>query len=372
MYQDFFGLRELPFELTPNPRFLFMTPRHKEALGNLQYGLSTAKAVTVLIGEAGTGKTTLLRSAFESDLCKHVQCVYLNNPALTRGEFFDVLARRFGLSPAAGASKSALLAELELRLVEAVEQGRPYALVIDEAQRLSDELLEEVRLLANIETPERKLLPLVLAGQPELAARLNQESLRQLKQRVSLRCEITRFELPETAAYIASRVQVAGGNAVKLFTREAVTLIHERSRGIPRTISVLCDNALLNGFAQGVRPVGRALVLETCRDFDFGQSDEGQLFTRIEPTPLEALSTESPEPAAVGVSALGHAAPVSALAQNAPASALAQTALVPRPAAPVAMTPAPSVAATVKSTGSRARELFGDFAKPRRFSLFWR
>jgi general secretion pathway protein A len=268
MYLRFYGLREAPFELTPNPKFLYFTPRHREALSNLQYGLSTGKAVTVLTGEAGTGKTTLIRAALESEMCRQVRCVYLNNPALTRSEFVQMLAARFELTARAAQSKTALLNELEIVLHKRRERGELTALVVDEAQSLSAELLEEVRLLANIETPTQKLLPLVLAGQPELANRLNDPSLRQLKQRVALRCEITPFELPETAAYIATRIRMAGGEASRLFTREAVMVIHEHSGGIPRTISVMCDNALLSGLALGRQPVGREVVLEVCRDFD--------------------------------------------------------------------------------------------------------
>jgi general secretion pathway protein A len=274
MYQSFFGLREAPFELTPNPKFLFFTARHREALGNLQYGLSSAKAVTVLIGEAGTGKTTLLRAAFESERCRHVRSVYLHNPALTRAEFVQMLAHQFGLSPAAAESKATLLGELEAALRERRERGEVTALVVDEAQSLSAELLEEIRLLANIETATQKLLPLVLAGQPELADRLNEPGLRQLKQRVALRCEVIPFELPETAAYIATRIRTAGGDASRLFSREAVMLIHECSHGIARTISVMCDNALTSGMALGRRPIDREIVLEVCRDFDLHAKDD--------------------------------------------------------------------------------------------------
>jgi general secretion pathway protein A len=268
MYERFYGLRELPFELTANPRYLFFSARHREALSNLEYGLSSAKAVTVLIGEAGTGKTTLLRAALESEHCRNVSCVYVNNPVLSREEFVEMLANRFNFSQEAARSKSVLLEQLERTLRERRSRGEVTALVIDEAQSLSFELLEEVRLLANIETPTAKLLPLVLSGQPELAARLNDSALRQLKQRVALRCEISPLDLSETAAYIASRIKTAGGEASKLFTREAVVQIHEFSRGIPRTISVMCDNALLGGMALGRQPVDREIVSEVCRDFD--------------------------------------------------------------------------------------------------------
>src|SRR3954453_2384111 len=268
MYQRFYGLRELPFELTPNPAFLFLSEQHREALSNLEYGLSSAKPVTVLIGEAGTGKTTLLRAALESERCRKVRCVYLNNPALTRDEFVETLARRFDLGPAAARSKTVLLAELERVLRDRRIAGEITALVVDEAQSLSVELLEEVRLLANIETATQKLLPLVLAGQPELSDRLKDPALPQLKQRVALRCEIAPFELQETAGYIAARVRTAGGEASRLFTREAVTLIHEYARGIPRTINVMCDNALVSGMALGRQPVDRAIVMEVSNDFD--------------------------------------------------------------------------------------------------------
>jgi type II secretory pathway predicted ATPase ExeA len=268
MYQHFYGLRELPFELTPNPKYLFLTARHREALSTLEYGLSTAKGITVLIGEAGTGKTTLLHSALEAPGCRHVKCVYLINPTLTRDEFVETLSVRFGLSAHAGRSKAALLHELETVLRERRRAGQVTALMIDEAQSLSDELLEEVRLLANTETSTDKLLPLVLAGQPELRERLNATGLRQLKQRVTLRCEIAPFSRQETAAYIAQRIRTAGGDAAKLFTREAVMLIHEHSRGIPRTVSVMCDNALVTGFGLGRQPVDADAVLEVVRDFD--------------------------------------------------------------------------------------------------------
>jgi general secretion pathway protein A len=272
MYHRYYGLREAPFELTPNPKFLYLTQQHREALSNLEYGLSSAKAVTVLIGEAGTGKTTLLKAALASERCKDVSCVFVSNPALTRTEFVETLAQRFELGEAASKSKAILLKELETILKERRNRGQITALLVDEAQTLSVELLEEVRLLANIETASEKLLPLVLAGQPELAGRLNDPSLRQLKQRVALRCELRPFSLAETATYIAMRIKTAGGEASRLFTREAVMAIHEHSHGIPRTISVICDNALVSGMALGKQPVGQEIVLEVCRDFDFSQA----------------------------------------------------------------------------------------------------
>jgi general secretion pathway protein A len=275
MYEKHFGLRELPFQLTPNPKYLFLTAQYREALSTLQYGLFSSKPITVLIGQAGTGKTTLLHTALQSDRCADVRCVYLNNPTITRTEFVELLARRFGLTDHAAESKTALLAELERVLRERRERGLITALVIDEAQSLTDELLEEIRLLANIENATEKLLPLVLAGQPQLRDRLNDPALMQLKQRVTLRCEVAPFNVSETAAYIGTRIRTAGGDAARMFTREAVMLIHEHAGGIPRTISVICDNALLTCFGLGLNTVNEKMVLEVVRDFDLKRMDGG-------------------------------------------------------------------------------------------------
>ena len=268
MYKAFYSLGERPFDLTPNPRYLFLTAKHREALSNLQYGIAARRGVTLLIGEAGTGKTTLVRAVLESEQQKNTHCVYLSNPTLTRAELVEFLARAFELSERATSSKTTLLFELERVLRERQSQGLVTALLVDEAQVLPPELLEEVRLLANIETDTEKLLPVVLAGQPQLAERLNHPDFRQLKQRVALRCELKPLDSKESAAYIAERIRIAGGESVKLFTREAIELIHQCARGIPRTISVICDNALVSGFAADQRPVGYDLVHEVCQDFD--------------------------------------------------------------------------------------------------------
>ena len=268
MYENFFGLASRPFDLTPDPRFLFLTPSHREALSSLRHGIAARTGVTVLIGEAGTGKTTLIRATLEGRDPERTRAIYLNNPTLTRTEFLEFLATEFKLPADAAASKIRLLRELERTLVEFLTAGVTAALIIDEAQSLPHELLEEIRLLANTETSHEKLLPIILAGQPELATRLNQPSLRQLKQRVGLRCELKPLSLSETGAYITARVGVAGGTAAHLFTREAVMAIHERSQGIPRVISVICHNALITGFALSTKPVTTDIVLEVCRDFD--------------------------------------------------------------------------------------------------------
>jgi type II secretory pathway predicted ATPase ExeA len=283
MYNQFYGLDASPFELTTNPPGVFFSSGHREALSNLEYGLSTSKAITLLIGEAGTGKTTLVRAAIASERCRHVQCLFIHSPALTRPEFISVIGRQLGLGFDAARSKTSLLAELETALLERRSRGQTVALIVDEAQSLSHELLEEIRLLANVETDSHKLIPLLLAGQPELADRLNEASLRQLKQRVALRCIVEPFMLTETASYIAARIQFVGGDASRLFTREAVMLIHEHSGGIARTINVICDNALLSGMAVGCQPVGRALVLEVCKNFDLSRPTAAATAVMSEP-----------------------------------------------------------------------------------------
>ena len=267
MYETFFGLGERPFDLTPNPRYLVLTDAHREALSNLEYAIASRKGVTLLLGEAGTGKTTIIRTASERQPDR-VHCVHLQNPALDRTEFVEMLATRFALSPRAAESKTALLLELEALLRARSAKDESTVLLVDEAQSLPLEQLEEIRLLANIETNDEKLLCVILAGQPELADRLNERSLRQLKQRVALRCQLSPLTLQESCAYIAGRIRAAGGVGAQTFTREAVTLMHERAHGIPRTLNVIADNALLTAFATGRRPVNTKVVLEVCGDLD--------------------------------------------------------------------------------------------------------
>jgi general secretion pathway protein A len=267
MYEQFYGLAARPFDLTPDPRYLVLTNVHREALSNLKYAIASRKGVTLLIGEAGTGKTTVIRAAIERQPVR-THCVHLHNPALTRVEFVQMLAAHFSLSDRARTSKTDLLLELEFLLRRRRDAEETTVLIVDEAQSLSFELLEEVRLLTNIETNDEKLLSVVIAGQPELADRLSQPSLRQLKQRIALRCELRPLNVREAALYVAGRITAAGGVPAHVFTREAFELVHEYSRGIPRTINVIADNALLGGFAAEQRPVTRPVVLEVCRDFD--------------------------------------------------------------------------------------------------------
>jgi general secretion pathway protein A len=294
MYEAFYGVRERPFDLTPNPRFLLLTGKHREALSNLQYGLMSRRGLTMLVGEVGTGKTTLVRAVVQEFEKRGAILAYLNNPTLTRNEFCEFLTAAFNIDPAVGHSKTRLLTELGRALKEKSAAGVLTGLVIDEAQSLPDELLEEVRLLANIETATDKLLPIVLAGQPELADRLNQPALRQLKQRVALRCQLGALDARETAEYIAGRIRVAGGNSVLVFTRQAVDVIYERSGGIPRLISVICDNALISGFAADRRPVGRDIVEDVCRDFDLLPAAASPQVAAIRPQGAVARAPETP------------------------------------------------------------------------------
>ena len=335
MYEAFYGFRERPFDLTPNPRFLLLTGKHREALSNLQYGLTSRRGLTLLVGDAGTGKTTLIRAVIQDFEKQGAIIAYLNNPTLTRAEFYEFLTQAFDLSAKAALSKAALLSELGQVLERRRAAGLLTGLIIDEAQAMPDELLEEVRLLANIETATDKLLPIVLAGQPELADRLNHVSLRQLKQRVALRCLLLALDAKETAEYIAGRIRVAGGNSVMVFTRQAVDRIYERSGGIPRLISVICDNALISGFAADRKPVGRDIVEDVCRDFDLG----GRV-------PAPAPAAHKPDPKVQRAVTTGQPA-------------------VPRPAAgalPAPVDPPKEPAAP--------RSLFEHFSIRRRFSLF--
>jgi general secretion pathway protein A len=293
MYEEFYGLRERPFDLTPNPKFLVLTESHREVLLNLEYGIASRKGITLLIGEAGSGKTTVIRAAMEKQPVK-VHCVHLHNPTLSRTEFNEMLASRFGLSDQASSSKAAMLLELEELLTVRRNADEKTVLIVDEAQSLPLELLEEIRLLANIETNDEKLMSVIIAGQPELAARLNDRALRQFKQRVALRCELKPLTAQETAAYVVGRIRAAGGVAAEVFTRQAVTMMHERAQGLPRTISVIADNALLGGYAAGQRPVSADLVSEICRDFDITGGNVTRKTDAPAPAPMPVAPAAPP------------------------------------------------------------------------------
>ena len=268
MYRAFFGLRERPFDLTTNPRFLFLSKGHREALSLLHYGIAGDKGITLLLGEAGTGKTTVLRAACQQHTEPAIQSLHLLHSGVTRDELHDFIAFELRLPDPAG-SRVASIRRLYQALHERRAGGRITALVIDEAHLIPDDLFEEIRMLANLESPAGKLLAVVLTGQVELAQRLNEPALRPFKQRIALRTTLPPLSLQDTAGYIASRVRTAGGSAAELFTSAAVEGIHRGSRGIARTISVICDNTLVAAFAKGQRQVTDALVSEVCADLDF-------------------------------------------------------------------------------------------------------
>jgi general secretion pathway protein A len=347
MYESFFGLRERPFDLAPNPRFLYVTGPQREALSNLRYGLTTPRGLTLLLGEAGTGKTTLVQTVLGELESGKVECVLVSNPTLTRDEFYEYLSKAFHLDADTASSKTRFLFAFRKHLEARHRAGQLSALILDEAQSVPYDLLEEVRLLSNIETPTAKLLNVVLAGQPELADRLNETSLRQLKQRISLRCELRPLDFPETAAYIAGRIRIAGGKPADIFSREAVAAIHEASAGVPRTINVVCDNTLIGGFAAQVKPVTRMLVQDVMRDFD-----------------LKAPAAAEP------ASAPAESAAIPAAAEPMPT--------VQQRAAPEQQRVAPEqqrVAPTAPAAPSAEPEaegapLFGTFNRRRRFSFF--
>jgi general secretion pathway protein A len=268
MYESFYGMRVRPFDLTADPAFLVLTAPHREALNSLQYAIETAKPVTLLVGEAGTGKTTVLRSAIE-ERRDGTHWVSLPNAALTRTELIQMIGAKLGLTSRAQRSRADLLLELEALLAKRAGTQEHTVVVVDEAQNLTSEALEELRLLTNIDAGQHRPLSLVLAGHAELAKRLNEPGWQHLKQRVALRCELRPLTLQECAIYMAGRVAAAGGNPRKLFTREAVTLVYRYAHGIARTINVIADNALLGAFAAGAPTVTSPIVLDVCRDFDF-------------------------------------------------------------------------------------------------------
>jgi general secretion pathway protein A len=266
MYAEFYGLKEMPFALTPDPRYIYFTPSHTEVMANLHYGVESGKGLIAVTGEVGTGKTTILRWMMQR-LDRTVLVAYIFNPRLSVAEFYQHLAALFDIQD--WETKSDLLLKLGEVLESRHSRGLRTVLVVDEAHGLSPSVLEEIRLLCNFESDTAKKLQIVLTGQPELRQVLNRPDLRQLKQRVSLRCDITALpNVEETAQYIAHRLKVAGANRTDIFSPGAVDYIFRCSEGIPRNINNLCDNALLNGFAAGDMVISRALVEAAAETFD--------------------------------------------------------------------------------------------------------
>ena len=261
MYHRYFGMREEPFSLAINPRYLFMSDRHREALAHLLYGVGTGGGFVLLTGEVGTGKTTINRCLLEQ-LPEHVDLAMVLNPALNAEQLLATVCDELGISYGGGEhSLKALTDKVHTFLLENHQRGRQTVLLIDEAQHLRFEVLEQIRLLTNLETNTRKLLQIILVGQPELAAKLARPELRQLNQRISARCKLRALNLRETQAYIGHRLQVAGLPAGReLFPRRVVKAIYRRSGGIPRLINLLCARMLLGCYGRNQTRVDRALL----------------------------------------------------------------------------------------------------------------
>jgi general secretion pathway protein A len=264
MYEKYFGFADLPFRITPEPRYFYSNPVYQEALATLRYGIEARKGFIVITGEVGTGKTTLLK-IFMSGAETIIHTAFVFNPTLSFTKLLRFILRDLGVTPSTG-DKSVLLEQLNDYLMQQLKKGHIVALLLDEAQKLSDDLLEELRLLSNFETDENKLIQIVLMGQPELAERLNRPELRQLKQRVTLRCRLAPLTGQDIHQYIDFRLKTAGYQGGELFDRKAVEKIAAYSTGIPRLINVICDNALLTAYATAKDKVSPEIIEEVGSD----------------------------------------------------------------------------------------------------------
>src|SRR4051812_7548645 len=268
MYKEFFGLEDSPFTLTPDPRFIVFTPSYNEVLASLYYGLENAKGLIVLTGEVGTGKTTALRWILRR-LDSSVLAAYVFNPRLSIDEFYQHVTQMLGIGIKEWTNKSDLLNILGKVLEERHRRGLRTVIIIDEAHELSDYVLEEIRLLLNFESDNAKHLQIVLTGQPELRNKLNQQNLRQLKQRVALRCSMHPFpNVEEVDRYVTERLVIAGSKQPLVFTPGAVDFIFQCSEGIPRNINNLCDNAMLAAYSDGEQMIGRKIIEDVADNLD--------------------------------------------------------------------------------------------------------
>jgi general secretion pathway protein A len=278
MYNAFFGFAKNPFEMSPDPTFLFRSSQHEEALANLIYGVQSRKGFIVLTGEVGTGKTTMLECL--RDFLNSQQIVFgsLFNSRLSVEQFFEMLAYDFDLR-CNRLSKTEVLLSLNGVLLERSTAGRTTVLIVDEAHNLEWDVLEEIRLLGNLENRRGKLLQIILAGQQELDGKLDRPEFRQLKQRISLRCSLRGFNLQETAAYICSRMERAGLSGQNIFPPELIAEIHFRSQGIPRLINGICDNLLLTAFAMESKTADLEMLNEVTADMRLDYPQEQPLAT---------------------------------------------------------------------------------------------
>jgi general secretion pathway protein A len=265
MYNDFYGFRESPFNITPDPRFLFMSERHREAFDHLLFGIRERKGFIQLTGEVGAGKTTLCRAALEA-LGPTFKTALILNPVLTAAQLIRAILVELGLKP--GRDRGANIEILNRFLLDQVTAGNDVVLLIDEAQDLSADLLEEVRLLSNLETDQRKLLQIALIGQPELRDKLNDRRLRQLRQRITVRYHLAPLDAYETRHYIAYRLQVAGANSQPTLNRWAHFWIYRYSQGVPRLINAVCDKTLLCGYVDSTQELTGRHVRRAIRELE--------------------------------------------------------------------------------------------------------
>lgn len=264
MYLQHFGLIRAPFEMTPDPAFLYLGEAHQEGLATLVYGVRARKGFVMLTGEVGTGKTTLLH-ALLAQLDPNTQAAFVFNPRLETLDFFRLLFDEFGIETKC-ATKAEYLIALNKFLIERLERDHPTLLIIDEAQNLSSDMLEEIRLLSNLETPSSKLIQIMLVGQPELEEKLAQQQLRQLRQRIVLRFRLRPFEQDETEHYVQERLRLAGYTGKGLFKRNALRKLHAVSGGIPRLLNVVCDGSLLLAYSRGLAVIDVDEVEEVASD----------------------------------------------------------------------------------------------------------
>ena len=287
MYKEFFGLRENPFNVNPDPRYLFLTRHTEEALACLTYGIQSRKGFVLLTGEVGTGKTTLINKLLEWLRLQQVATAFIFNSRMNVPQFLDYMMADFGI-PCDSRAKSQVLLRLYNWLLDRYRAGETAVLIVDEAQNLSDEVLEEIRMLTNLETFTEKLLQIVLVGQPELEQKLKQPQLRQLRQRLTLRAKTHALTLDETKAYVQQRLRIAGSNGQQIFEPEALVSIHRYASGIPRVINLLCEHCLVSAFVDQQKIIGPAAVDGVARDFDLGDNTTSGLV----PIPIPAPGPE--------------------------------------------------------------------------------
>lgn len=269
MYLEYYGLKEAPFNLTPDPKFLFFTHNHREAFDHVVYGIDNRKGFVELTGEVGSGKTTICRAVL-AGLARSIKTSLVLNPFLTETQLLRSILNDFGLK-ARGRDRLAHIETLNAFLLENLQSGNNVALIIDEAQNLSPAVLEQVRLLSNLETDQHKLLQIVLCGQPELRQRLASPELRQLRQRISVRYHLLPLNESETGQYIAYRLKMAGWQNEQLFRNDAVRRIHNYARGIPRLINSVCDIAMLAGYVASSAIIDAGCVNRAIKQLE-GQS----------------------------------------------------------------------------------------------------